>query len=155
MSQDSLKKKLDEYFKVSEYTAEQALNALSLLIFSFDSDKNDLFILAKLLKPEDIAKLVYYYNGASLKIPTIEDFKRAKILASCYYLREIKGWSWPDIKEYLGLTEEEELEDSSTKSIGKQLAKVKKDLRPDFLDVLVNDYSLDKILKGYANDKTK
>lgn len=155
MSQDSLKKKLDEYFKVSEYTAEQALNALSLLIFSFDSDKNDLFILAKLLKPEDVAKLVYYYNGASLKIPTIEDFKRAKILASCYYLREIKGWSWPDIKEYLGLTEEEELEDSSTKSIGKQLAKVKKDLRPDFLDVLLNDYSLDKILKGYANDKTE
>lgn len=153
MNQESLKKKLDEYFSVIEYTAEQALNALSLLIFSFDSEKNDLFILAKLLKPSEIAKLVYYYNGASLRIPTIEEYKRSKILASCYYLREIKGWDWITIKEYLSLTDEETPDEGLTKSIGKNIAEIKRELRPDFLEVLIDKYGLDKILKGYIDDK--
>lgn len=150
MEEKTLNKKLNEYFKISEYSSEQALNALSLLIYSFDADKNDLFILAKLFNSEDVAKLVYYYNGATLKIPTIEEYKRAKVVASCYYLREVKGWTWPDIKEYLNLTEEEELEDSSTKSIGKQIAKIKEELKPDFMDVLIDKYDFNKVIKNFV-----
>jgi hypothetical protein len=149
MKEDSLRKKLDGYLKVVEYTSKQALEALSLLIFSFDYEENDLFILAKLLNPEDIAKIVYYFNGASLKVPSIEEYKRSKLLACCYYLREIKGWDWPKIKRYLSLLEED-LDDSTTRSVGIKIAKIKNELRPDFLKVLIDNYDFDRVVNDFV-----
>ncbi len=150
---DSLNETLNNYFKVSEYTGEKLLRALSLLVFSFNIEKDDLYILAKLLNPEQLDKLIYYYNGTSLRIPSIEDYKRSKIIVSCFYLREIKGWRWPDIREFLNLTEDEELEDSPSKSVAAEIRKMKEELKPEFFKILNEEFDFMDVIKRFANEK--
>jgi len=133
----SIKDQLDQYFKVQEKTDKDVLNQIILYIYYLESNntQSDLFILARLLPSELLYKIVSYYDGDILKMPSKDEFKRAYILSICFYLKEIKGWDWPKIKKFFpSNTDYDEL--ISSISIGKRINKIKEDLGADFLKLL-------------------
>jgi len=135
---DSLiKQKIEKYLKLEKETSEQILQALTLYIYEVDSQKNDLHILAKLLKEEDIIKLVSYFNGDILKIPLKDDYRRCKLLAASFFLKVIKGWEWHQIRKYLNIEDIDDTEFSSI-SLGKKINNIKDDMTLEFLKSLKN-----------------
>ena len=108
--QESIKKTLEEYLKVEEETASNIFNQLALYIYSLNSDTHDLFILAKLVPecktPEEyLNKIISYFDGDRLQLPSKEEHRTLLLTAVCYYLKVIKGYNWQQIKELLDLPE--------------------------------------------------
>jgi hypothetical protein len=132
-----LEQSLKEYFESSEYNTEKAFNALSLFMYTLEAQDNDLFILAKLLDSESLSKLISYYDGAEIRIPTKEQYKDLKILTACFYLREVQKWDWPTIKDYLKLENSDE-EKFNSISLGKKIKKIVDETTPEFMDILMN-----------------
>jgi hypothetical protein len=132
-----LEKALKEYFEVSEYNTEKAFNALSLFIYTLESKENDLFILARLLDSESLGKLISYYNGAEIHVPTKEEYRYSKIFAACFYLREVQKWNWPQIRDFLKLDDEDELKFDSS-ALGHKIKKLMEDSTPEFMSILMD-----------------
>ncbi len=63
---------LDKYFIEDKENKKKIFDKLSLFIYQTESKDNDLYVLADMLETEDLLKLVSYFGGATLKIPTNE-----------------------------------------------------------------------------------
>ncbi|OQA15562.1 MAG: hypothetical protein BWY64_02839 [bacterium ADurb.Bin363] len=134
--QDSLKSIIDEYFRKEEELEKNNFDQLTLYIYSLESQTNsDLYMLAKLLKKEDLDKMVSYFDGDVIRLPSKEEYKSCVLTALCFYLKEIKQWTWPEIKQYLNLPDNYKDELSSI-SIGGKINKVKASLGKDLLKAL-------------------
>lgn len=133
---------LEKHFKESDTPdSEKVFNQLSFYIYSMDADQNDLYILAKILSPEDLQKLITYYDGKHIKIPTNEKYEECLLVSLCFYLKEIKGWDWPEIKKFMGLPEKHK-KHISTISLGGKINKIKDKLNNDLktlFDILPSD----------------
>lgn len=149
--QSSIKELLDSYFKTQEKADKEILNQIILYIYYLDSNSldSDLFILARLLPSDLLYKLISYYDGDILKMPSKEDFKKSFITSVCFYLKEIKNWEWKEIKEFFP-SNEEYIELISSISIGKKINKIKETLGNDLMKLLKN-LKIDKI-KKYQED---
>lgn len=149
--QSSIKELLDSYFKTQEKADKEILNQIILYIYYLDSNSldSDLFILARLLPSDLLYKLISYYDGDVLKMPSKEDFKKSFITSVCFYLKEIKNWEWKEIKEFFP-SNEEYIELISSISIGKKINKIKETLGNDLMKLLKN-LKIDKI-KKYQED---
>jgi len=113
----------------------QMLNSITFLVYELESgNKNDLFMLSKLLDEESLNNLINYYNGANIRIPTVEDFKRSTILGLFYYLMDVKNLSFSESKtiiESYGY----KIEDDSI-SLGKRVSSLRKQLANRILNVI-------------------
>lgn len=98
---DTLKK----YLETEDETSESVFNQLSLYIYSLDSNQHDLYLLSQILSPIEIGKLISYFSGDTIKVPTKREYRYNLLIAICYYLKVLKRWSWADIKESLNLPE--------------------------------------------------
>lgn len=96
------KKRVGGYFKKKQDTSKDLFNELTLFIYALDDSHSDLHQLAKILPDEQLFKLVSYFDGAVLKIPTKQAYKESLILSLVYYFYEVKKLSWVQIKEILG-----------------------------------------------------
>lgn len=135
MQHGMLLNKIRSYVQQTEYSEQQILESLSLYIYQKQGDINDLYILAKLLPEGTLSNLIAYYDGDSLNLPTKEEYKNSKILAVSFFLREIKKWSWEDIREFLDLPEEE-IQMINSYSLGKKIATIKEELNYDIEKLL-------------------
>jgi len=143
----SIKEQLEQYFKAQEKADKEVLNQIILYIYYLESKStnSDLFVLARLLPSEILYKLISYYDGDIIKMPSKEEFKRAYIVSICFYLKEIKGWSWEEIKNFFpNNVDYEDL--ISSISIGKKINKIKETLSNDLLELL-KSLKIDKIEK--------
>ena len=72
MDKESIKKSVDEYFQLEKQASEKVFTQLFLYICSLESrsSADDLYILAKLLDPDDIKKIIDYFdkNGRAVFI---------------------------------------------------------------------------------------
>jgi hypothetical protein len=114
----------------------EILNSISFIIFELENNtKNDLFMLAKLLDEQSLIKLIDYYDGSEIKIPTKKEYKQNMTLAIYFFLTEVKGFSFKKasemIKEMSGLEIEE-----SEQVIGRRLSKLKDKLKDKLIQVL-------------------
>jgi hypothetical protein len=100
-----IKQTLEDYFKKDEILTEQIFNQLTLYIFSLNSDQHDLYLLAKLLDNDSLQKIISYYDGDILRLPTREEYKTNILTALCFWLKTFKGYSWFEIKDYLKIPE--------------------------------------------------
>lgn len=124
MLEKNLKDKIDTYFMKDAENDKLLFDSLSLIIYQMESEKTDLHILADLLDADTLQKVVSYFNGAKLSIPTREEYQQNLLLAVCFFLKEIKGMSWPAIKKFIDLPEEYQ-EFLSSISLGKKIIDIK------------------------------
>jgi len=152
---------LDKYFKEVEEGegTEKIFNQLALYLYSLDSHENDLYILAKILPEKELQKVITYFDGRHIKIPTQEKYQECLVLSLCFYLKEVKGWSWPEIKQFLDLPEKYKKEVSSI-SLGGKINNIKKrlttDLKTLITSISVQDFHelfLQKIQKDLCKDE--
>jgi hypothetical protein len=92
-------------------------------------------MLAKLLPEESLIKLISYFDGDVIRLPRKDNYKDCILTALCFYLKDIKGWSWDKIHKYLDLPENSK-EVLSSISIGGKINKVKEILGEDLLKSL-------------------
>lgn len=133
--QNTIKEKLKNYLVVEEETASKIFEQLAFYIYSLESGKHDLYILAKLLPEEDINKMVAYFDGDTIKLPSKEQHKTLLLLSVCFYLKVLKGYSWERIKEFLDLPENNQNMLSSI-SIGGKINKLQSQISDEFLKML-------------------
>jgi len=130
-----IKKTLDNYFKTEDILNHQIFNELSLYIYSLDHRMNDLFMLAKILDENSLQKLINYYDGDILRLPSREAYKTSVLTALCFWLKVFKGYSWTDIKDYLEIPDTHK-DLLSSISIGGKINKIKEALGQDIVDLL-------------------
>jgi hypothetical protein len=149
--------KLEEYFKEEEISHEKLFNQITLYIYYLFSreSKSDIYILGKQLPNDQLKNLITYYNGDKINVPTIDEFREANILAICYFLKEIKGWSWEQIKKFFPSKEYKDFEFSSI-SFGKKINTIKESLKKDLMNSLKSIENLEeKKLKKLINKERK
>jgi len=128
----SLEEKFKKYVETEKTELPSIFFQLTLYIYQQKINEHDLYILAKLLNYEDLIKLINYYDGGLLKLPTKKEFKESYILAVCFFLKEIKNWDWKKIKQCLDLSEE----DLNSYKLGYEINKLKNSLNKDLTIIL-------------------
>lgn len=140
VSNKKVVEKLQRYLEHENVSAKEILNRLSLFIYQRESSQTDLFHLAHLLSDESLWKLIDYYDGATIRIPTKENFGECLELAIVFFLREVKGLSWEEIKPML----KKDDKNFSSTGYGKKIESLKKDISSTLLSLLYN--SREKIM---------
>lgn len=130
-----LRQTLDKYFRQEQQSTEQTFNQLAMYVYSLDSDNNDLAILAKILDEENLKKLIEYYDGKHIKPPTKKKFQECLLVSLCFYLKEIKGWNWSEIKNFMDLPDKYK-DEISTISLGGKINKIKSRLQNDLKNLV-------------------
>jgi hypothetical protein len=74
------------------------LQVVSLLIYQ-NANSTLLVDLYKLLGPEKFSQMVLLLDGTLFKLPSASEFKESLVVALCFYYKEIKGFSWQEIKD--------------------------------------------------------
>jgi hypothetical protein len=135
--QKFLKQTLDSYFSEEDILNHQIFNELSLYIYSLDHRMNDLYVLAKILDEDSLQKLIAYYDGDLLRLPSREAYKTSVLTALCFWLKTFKGYTWTDIKDYLNIPDTHK-DILSSISIGGKINKIKETLGQDIITMLEN-----------------
>ena len=94
------------------------------------------FINGKLHREND-KPAIEYFNGDIIKIPTKVEYRESLFLSLCFYLKEVRGWNWIQIKEYINLSEADK-ELLSSISLGKKINAIKDHMGKDMMDLIKN-----------------
>ncbi len=147
VSKKSIKKSISEYVTLEKQTAESIFTQLFLYIcslesknfksknFKTDDEQSDLYILGRLLKSEDVKKIIDYYDGDYIRVPRKEEYRISMLVALCFFLKVIKGYEWDDIKDFINLPENAS-DTLSTISIGRKINNIQKQLGKDLVKTL-------------------
>ena len=152
----NLFQKLQEYFNEEKILHEEIFDQISFYIYYLFSSKSqsDLYVLAKLLNNHELLrKLARYYAGSKIQMPTGEELFEADILTICFYLKEIRGWNWEQIKTFFPM--EYQNFDFSSISFGKKINTIKMQLKADLTKSLkhLDDDTFNKILEEHLDGK--
>ena len=132
---DKIQEKLQHYFNVEKETAPKLIEQLALYLYYLESPNTDLYLLAKILPEDSLIKLIEYFGGDIIRIPTKEEHLQNKLLAIYYYFREIKQYSWPEIIQKLQLTDQQ-IEQLNTYSLGHKIQQIKETLDKDLMKLV-------------------
>ena len=140
INKDPIRNSINEFFILEKQNAEKIFTQLFLYICSLETknssnSSSDLYILAKLLKVEDIKKIVDYFDGDIIRIPRKEDYRNSMLVALCFFLKVIKDYEWSDIKDFLSLSENNS-DMLSPISIGRKINNIQKSLSKDIIIAL-------------------
>jgi len=121
----------------SGYSSEELLNLIISVTYASESANNDLYILSKYLKDDDIKNLIFNLSGKKLQLPTIEDYYKSTVLSLCFYLLEVKKMSWEEINEVVKknnpILHEKYF---NTHDIGRRISKIKKYINSELFEIL-------------------
>lgn len=130
-----IQQKLAEYFETSQQADEDVFNQLVLYVYAVESQNSDLHLLAKILPQEYLTKLINYYDGDTLKLPSKENYMQCYLTALTYYLKCIKRMSWSEIKEMIDLPEKDK-DIISSISLGYSINRINRDMTRDLKEIL-------------------
>jgi hypothetical protein len=124
----------------SGYTDEELLNLIISVTYASESANNDLYVISKYLKDDDIKNLVFNLSGKKLQLPTIDDYYKSTIISLCFYLLEIKNMTWDEIKEIIR-NNNPILYDNyfNTIDIGKRISKIKKFINKELFELIAQN----------------
>jgi len=112
------------------------INSISFLIYEIENnDKNDLFILSKLLDEQSLINIINYYNGTTIRLPSKLEYKRNLILSLYFYLVEIKGYDFKQASQIIKDKAGYEIEEHDH-LFGKKLKAIKDKLKERVLQML-------------------
>lgn len=136
-------RRLEELFHKSKYNEYKLFTIIGLIIYSYQNKfySSDLYMLAKLIDEGDSAKdyftkMVNYYNGDIVKMPSKDELRYSQMLAIIWYLKDFKGWDWGQIKSFMALPKYFEDEFFSSISFGKKIASLKDEINKELLLIL-------------------
>lgn len=117
---ENLKKQLGEI-------NSEIFSSLIFVVYEVKSgNKNDLFMLSKLLDEKSLNNMINFYNGSTIKLPTISEYKESTVLALYYFLTDIKNLEFSKATEVIesqGYKVEQE-----PKVLGKKLEALRKQI---------------------------
>jgi hypothetical protein len=143
ISKDEILKDIQEFFKADEQSTKDLLNQVTLFVYSIEKSSSDLYHLAKLLPDKYLTKVINYFDGGVIRVPSKEEYKKNLLLTIMFFLSEIKGYDWAKIKEILDLDDDPSI---STISIGKKLQKIKSQIRGRLQEILIS-LNLNEVLE--------
>ena len=121
----------------SDVSSDQILEYITSVTYASESANNDLYIISKYLKNEDIKNLIFNLSGKKLQLPTIEEYYKSYIVAVCFYLIEIKGMEWKEVKERLESQNKLIFEKYMTvNDIGRKIGKIKKYINSKLSEII-------------------
>lgn len=136
-------RRLEELFKKTEISEYKLFTIIGLIIYSYQNkfSSSDLYMMAKLIEDNDSAKdyftkLVNYYDGDVIKMPSKEELRYNQMLGITWYLKDFKGWGWVEVKKFMALPKYFEEEFFSSISFGKKIASIKDEINKELLLVL-------------------
>jgi len=151
---EELQNTLKQYFEKEEkLSSKEILNTVTLMIYNIESNSqnNDLAELARILPDKELTNLINYFDGATLKIPNKQQYKKALIYAISFYLREVKFLTWSQIKQILNLSEKEE-EELKFITVSKKINKIKEILNSTAMEAL--EKTAEEEIKSITKDRT-
>lgn len=134
-SREQVLRDIQEFFKSDAQSTKELLNQITLFVYSIEKSTSDLYHLAKLLPDKYLVKVIDYFDGGVIQIPSKEEYKKNLYLTIMFFLSEVKGYDWAKIKEMLNIAEDPTI---STISIGKKLQKIKTQLRGRLQEILIS-----------------
>lgn len=144
---ENLYSKLKDIFD-THHNAGQFLNHLSLWVYANNSN-SDLPALAEVLEEDQLIKLVNFFDGADVKIPTKHELKECQLSIILFYYREILGFDWLDIKKRLNLPEIDKKPFFNSVSMSRKVSKIKNQMQTDLMQTF-ESLSEDEI-SNYVN----
>ena len=150
---EELQNTLKQYFEKEEkLSSKEILNTVTLMIYNIESNSqnNDLAELARILPDKELTNLINYFDGATLKIPNKQQYKKALIYAISFYLREVKFLTWSQIKQILNLSEKEE-EELKFITVSKKINKIKEILNSTAMEAL--EKTAEEEIKSITKDR--
>lgn len=111
-----------------------SIDSITLLVYSIEcNQKNDLYLLAKALQEENsLNKIVEYFSGTTVKIPTKQEYTLYTQIAFYFYLTEIEGKKFSEITEMLNQSESK----VNHIIIGKKLSEFKSKLNSELNKII-------------------
>ena len=137
-----INEKIKDFLEKEKGSNQKLLFQLTLYIYSLEAKEHDLYLLARILSPEDLMKIVSYYDGDFIRLPKKENFFKLYMTAICMYCKEILQLEWKDIKNILNLPTNE-LDQLSAISIGRNINNIKEKFSKDIYKIL-NGIDLDE-----------
>lgn len=124
--QEHIKTILEQYFEKETLDNKELFNQLLFYIYTIHSSTSDIYMLAKLLPDEYLTKLIFYFDGDTIKLPSKKEYKILLLTALCFWLKEFKNLSWNEIKQIIDFDTIEQSVEISTISLGNKIIKLKK-----------------------------
>ena len=101
---------------------------LDIISIALDTTK-DMSKLYHVIGLELLADIVTNFSGRTIVVPDKLEFRNMIITATCYYLKEIKGMTWDEIKNELPLQE------ISSIKYGKQIIKLNDKIKAEIASI--------------------
>lgn len=122
---------------IKDTSTDQVLEYITSITYASESANNDLYIISKYLKSEDIRNLVFNLSGKKIQLPTIEEYYKSYIVAICFYLIEMKGMKWDEVKERLQ-AENNLIFDKyvTVMDVGRRIGKIRKYVNSQLSEIL-------------------
>ena len=136
--QEHIKTILETYFEKETLDNKELFNQLLFYIYTIHSSTSDIYMLAKLLPDEYLTKLIFYFDGDTIKLPSKKEYKILLLTALCFWLKEFKNLSWNEIKQIIDFDTIEQSVEISTISLGNKIIKLKKQMGKQLYTQLQN-----------------
>lgn len=97
---------IDLELEIKKHLSEKpslSLDVITLLVYSIEcNQKNDLYLLGKALQEENsLNKIVEYFSGTTIKLPTKEEYIIYTQVAIYFYLIEVEGKKFSEVTDLL------------------------------------------------------
>lgn len=126
-------KRLQNIFKKKEKSQTQLfLDVVSIVLF-MNKNSKELGDLFSILKLDDFIKVVSLFENRTIEFPSKKEIQEAIEISLFYYYKNIRGVESYDELKDLNIIEKK---DFSSRSIGKKLTKLDKELKEKMLEIL-------------------
>ena len=136
--QEHIKTILETYFEKETLDNKELFNQLLFYIYAINNTTSDIYMLAQLLPDEYLTKLIFYFDGDTIKLPSKKEYKILLLTALCFWLKEFKNLSWNEIKQIIDFDTIEQSVEISTISLGNKIIKLKKQMGKQLYTQLQN-----------------
>jgi len=125
-------KRLQNIFKRKEKPQTQLfLDVVSIILF-MNKNSKELGDLFSILKLEDFIKVINLFENRTIEFPSKKEIQDAIELSLFYYYKNIRGIESYDELKDLNIVEQK---DFSSRSIGKRLTKLDKELKQKIFEI--------------------
>jgi len=151
--EEHIKTILETYFEKDTLDNKELFNQLLFYIYAINNTTSDIYMLAQLLPDEYLTKLIFYFDGDTIKLPSKKEYKILLLTALCFWLKEFKNLSWNEIKQIIDFDILEKSIEISTISLGNKIIKLKKQMGEHLYKQLQNQ-NIENIIE-LVQDKVK
>lgn len=100
MDKQEIIQKLTDYLEKDNENVKSLFGQIVFFIFQTEG-KNDMYKLFQFLGFDNTIKMVDYFAGKTIKLPTRQEFLDTMKWAIIFYMREYLGASWKEISKQL------------------------------------------------------